>query len=523
MLFRFPLGDGPVRDYRQFVSGQMLSAADVVRGLCTRHLIDGVEIPVRLRPAWGTWRWPDPLGGPVRPHVRIFTDASFDPVSKSASVGWVMCTDWLVENLRLFVHSAPRNSMLALLREQRVAGGCRLDGRFDSSTQAELTGIFLALLTVPLEVSIIVETDSCTSIAAIRGFPAVVLDRLSLRNHVRSPHRAILRAIHAVILEKLDYGSVVDFSHTRSHTSSGNLHACGNRAADAWAAHMREASGAVFRWDWRVFDLPIQMDIEPDGPVANGALRHVIGDPRAAIRRRMLTFHQKRWLASASQSAVVRQSPSLFPCRWFLENHHGGVDLSFIMMVATRTLPLGMVAIDMMSKTPAGRDAVWAADADMSRWACPLCRDAEDSLDHLLVCRVGARRVWRAVDGAALEESASASSGLAAEVENDDVPWVRPAALKLMRPVRARILAWWERAISAEERCGLFSFETVRDRLATMGVSVMSEARDLALGCLAFASSCWALRGSRRWLWSELRFRPEVCDSERGCLRSPLP
>lgn len=395
---------------------------------------------------------------PFRPKstLRVFTDGSFDRPSQSGSAGVVAALDF--SNLLTCNYAVDPSAVAASLLRARLASGTRFASR--SSMESELHGWLLALCLFPLCLSLDIGTDSESALAAHKSM-GLWIQEGDLRKRIRSPCRSLLTLIDRIIRLKRQAGGSVSFRKIPAHTRGDDLDSCGNRAADAVAKLAARRAEPLFVAPTAGSDLAYGLFMVPDAapgaglPPAAPSWRDVVsGDPREAVRKVMAERHLAQWIASPSQSALVRSHLELPK---LLRRHAADkrIDLGILLPLFAGTMRLGLSVVDV------GRPLLEAV--------CPVCNDANEDLNHLLSCT-------RTVDAAVLSLPASS------------VLWIRQA--------------------SVPERMGLFSLEdlSVVHRLAALGLSGATARELLKLDCLLFVQLCWRFRQEFAGVYRETRF-----------------
>jgi len=179
--------------------------------------------------------------------------------------------------------------------------------RSTNSYGPELHTIAHCLHLFPLSVSIIVITDSESSILKVLSFPS-----LTIRRQLRSEEHALLLFIHAAVAHRRGHGGDFAMMKVKAHSGATDLHSLGNDATDESAKKALENSVPLCSVDFGAFDFPhlISFDISksilaPEHGAAS-VWEKCSGDPRRATRRYIQSVYLADWHASASQGAMAR-------------------------------------------------------------------------------------------------------------------------------------------------------------------------------------------------------------------------
>jgi hypothetical protein len=313
--------------------------------------VGGRMIPVR-NCFWGVYDYGAAADSPA---VDVWSDGSFHKDSGRAAASFVVGADPFIP--QQFHHAASLQGMVATLRENRTGFGLAL-AQTKSSTEAELVAHCMVLTAFPLCVSLRCHIDAKSAISAISRFQECDQHR----KRIRCRNRPLLKLIEHVTTLKRQAGATVTIDHVEAHTNRDDPLHCGNRAADALAKDLR-ISAVPKDPPWNEVDFPFVLRLG-EAPV--------YGDPRVAMRTHMQNFQHQQWFDSPSQGKLYR-APGVAPLV-ALARTRSDLELGFRLRLFTETLPLGMTCLEHRD----GMHESWGV--------CPVCNDANETLDHLLTC-----------------------------------------------------------------------------------------------------------------------------------------
>ena len=168
----------------------------------------------------------------------------------------------------------------------RVGGPCRASG---NNYLAECLALLGATQTAPEQAKLTLYTDSAAAIWAIRGY-----NKLSGTKRLRLGARPVLGALARLLQARSGETRVV---HVRSHTDGSDYWSQGNAEADALANEGRgSAEEADLNW----------LTDGEESVVFYSEDRHVIGDLRAEVKRRIGAQRFAEWQHMKHQGRVAR-------------------------------------------------------------------------------------------------------------------------------------------------------------------------------------------------------------------------
>jgi len=232
------------------------------------------------------------------PTVHLYTDGSWVDTDREVASAWAVCirSDWL---LKYHGQVEPEGRLsLESKAKTRVFGG-RIDGGVGSGNfDAELTAVARGLMSVPVGTSLLIHTDSMSSIQSITRYAGLSNNP---RQRLRMSGRPFLALIHLSMKEKHEAGAEVDLRWVRAHSSGADIEHVGNRLADDYATRVRDPNRVV---QFRCFrDLPLELHEAFVAIRVGGKQGRVLtGDPRRELQS---VLHQESlvlWKQSNTQS-----------------------------------------------------------------------------------------------------------------------------------------------------------------------------------------------------------------------------
>ena len=237
------------------------------------------------------------------PVVNLFTDGSWYHSGldgRSAPVSaWavIVRNDWLCDQYSM-VEAEGRISRATM--SQTVFFGGRIEARDgEGNYDAELQAIARALTVVPVDTSVVIHTDSRSSIEAIGRYRSTS----NVRRKLRMAGRLQLTLINRLMQVKNEEGAEVKLAWVKAHTKEASvvsLESVGNRLADHVAGVMCRDTGLnSFRCQmaipWGDYDPFVTIEDSKTG-------RPMTGDPRRAATKYLVSESLAEWSASESQS-----------------------------------------------------------------------------------------------------------------------------------------------------------------------------------------------------------------------------
>ena len=381
-----------------------------------------------------------PSGLPV-----IFTDASFDLASSSGSFAFMLVDDSV--NMDAFLHTRSREDILRSISRLHGTSGMRVNG-VHSSTEVELMGIIVCLMSIPVQMAIEICTDSKASIDAINRYAS--LPPQNARKRLRCQASTLLSAYHSLVQDREAQGVMTSLRHVKAHTLNDDFYAQGNRAVDFLAGFIANCDRfPICSFAWHT--LASQDSLYR--VVMNNAL--ILGDPRARVRTLMGELDEKEWRESKTQHGFITSNPigTRFLLR-MIKRARQHIDPCFLAAVVAGTLPVAAGRLAHGHRLPPD------VRAEINP-ICPHCDDAEDTILHLFSCPSILDRL---------------DSSFFSDVCN----------------------AWMERgALSLHDRVGAFDLRALSFLRANCGAEISIRAYgDLIVDCIKYALNCWMISRS---------------------------
>jgi len=261
----------------------------------TVHFTEGIT---RIaQDSWTGWSSPlDKLNSPIH----VYTDGSYDSWSGTSSWSVVLGDEWLEDNFHLIP-----SEQLVQLSDTR---GANLIGSNITCTTgvypAELQAIARTLAMLPLNLHIIIHSDSKASIVAVCNYQ----DQLNERRRMRMSSRPILELIQHLRERRRKAGGSSNLLHIAAHTANSDIHSIGNRLADLRANSSR---GNPRSTPTGLQQLPLDA-CEPHFFIKDQNESLLINDIRQSARTRTKELTLQRWLIKGNWSGF-------FACKGIIE------------------------------------------------------------------------------------------------------------------------------------------------------------------------------------------------------------
>ena len=348
MSWRAGAGGAPVRGLSRVPSGESLYDPSLFQMSC-------LGIHVRRDASLSDLT---PLGpGGVRCAVAAFTDGSYKPHTGQCGGGVVLC-------LRHALVSGfiPGDGNTVNAAAPAPSAGCSWAG--------ELTGVLIALLSVPVDVDLYFAVDSA-------GEPPVLeCDIVSFGMLLRTGNHALVVTIRTLISLRARYGAVTKFRWIPAHTGGDDLDSVMNAVADVLAdrgASMGPAPPFLVNEEDAVFWLFGEGAFVSREPFCD-VFTHVAGNLSKLLRAGMRDRAMADWQLKPSQGLVAAASPpSLKRLICLVLRTEEPVLHMFLMLFSTRQSPTSdRVCFEQHKTGPA-----------LKCWLCP----ARQSALHIYCCR----------------------------------------------------------------------------------------------------------------------------------------
>ena len=299
-----------------------------------------------------------PFRGPTRP-AAAFTDGSFSPFSGGCGSGVVLC-----HASRLESPSSLAGAPLVTLAVPAPAAG--------KNWAAELVGILVAMLMVPVNVSLDIYTDAESAELVVRRRV------LPLGARLRSGCRALVVTIRWLICLRASFGGKTSLHPVRAHTGGKDTLSLLNAVADRLAgegAVLGPSPPFLINEEMAVF---WSITVGADGV---RKLEHIAGDLRPVHSKKLKSSALAEWTGKPSQGLVVKSNPgSLLHLIRLVRRANDHWLHMFLMLFSTR-------------QSPTADRMLYGADRVGLATVCHLCGKAHQSALHVFSCRFSALAV----------------------------------------------------------------------------------------------------------------------------------
>ncbi len=320
-----------------------------------------IKLSVIKNGVWGS-------AGSFKPkRVRVYTDGSTvlpNMTDSPDQVGsaWGLCVE--NDELKHFWSELPTEENQYDMKNKRFSNLVLMGGKVDDINNyiAELTAIYGALVCVPLNWSIIIMTDSLSSISTINEYSSK-----TERQRLRSSGRPALQIITTIIKEKRKVGAVISFKYVASHREKiETKNEKGNTLADLAANHHRNNKSKT---DSNCLLMHLG---EERICIRDEEKKVVYNDIRRSVRDKMKRIARIEWSESSTQSNNF-QSEEL--CHWWLKGDILAKD-NLMLRIILDTFHWGYPPSSTFVPSPS-----------FGKKLCRKCRDDRiENIHHLIIC-----------------------------------------------------------------------------------------------------------------------------------------